>query len=128
MSKHQKFFRCSICGNLVGLVHNGGGPLVCCGKPMDVLEANTTDAAQEKHVPVISVEGNTVHVCVGSTPHPMGEEHSIEWIYLETSKGGQRKSLPKNQSPEACFALTEDEEPRAAFAYCNLHGLWSAQA
>ena len=91
---------------------------------MDVLEANTTDAAQEKHVPVISVEGNTVHVCVGSTPHPMGEEHSIEWIYVASDDRGCRVQLEAGKPPVADFPGVK--EPIEVFAYCNLHGLWKA--
>ena len=77
-----------------------------------------------KHVPVVKVDGNLVHVCVGSAAHPMTEEHSIEWIYVQTSQGGHRKALSPNGAPEADVALTDGEKPLAVFAYCNLHGLW----
>lgn len=122
----QKFFLCKHCGNLVGLVNNAGVPMICCGEEMIELVPNTTDAAQEKHVPVITVDGKTVTVSVGSTGHPMTEEHSIQWIYLETRCGGQRKNLTPDQEPKAVFLL-EDDEPIAAFAYCNLHGLWKKE-
>ena len=120
----KKFYRCDHCGIIVGIVEEGGGTLVCCGEPMRALEANTTDAAQEKHVPVVKVDGNLVHVCVGSAAHPMTEEHSIEWVYVQTNQGGHRKALSPNGAPEADVALTDGEKPLAVFAYCNLHGLW----
>lgn len=122
----QKFFLCKHCGNLVGLVNNAGVPMICCGEEMTELVSNTTDAAQEKHVPVITVEGNAVTVSVGSAGHPMTQEHSIQWIYLETRCGGQRKNLTPDNEPKAVFLL-EDDEPLAAFAYCNLHGLWKKE-
>ena len=89
---------------------------------------NTVDAAKEKHVPVISREGQTVTVEVGSVAHPMLEEHSIRWIALETKEGMQRKRLAPGAEPKASFALTEGDEPVAAYEYCNLHGLWKAEA
>ena len=96
-------------------------------KPMQGMKPSTTDAAQEKHVPVIQVEGQAVTVTVGSTPHPVTVEHLIEWIYLETKQGGQRKSLRAGDAPQVVFALTADDAPVAAYAYCNLHGLWKAE-
>lgn len=122
-NKNARFYLCKHCGNLVGMIHNSGVPMICCGEPMVELVPNTTDAAQEKHVPVVEVSGSTVTVKVGSVPHPMTEEHWIQWIYLETSKGGQRKSLLPGDKPEAVFQLADDEAV-AAYAYCNLHGLW----
>ena len=111
MSQEQKFFICKHCGNLVGMIHNAGVKIICCGEPMTELVPNTTDAAGEKHLPVVEVSGKQVTVSVGSVPHPM------------TAKGGQRKSLPVGGEPNVTFLL-EDDEPVAAFAYCNLHGLW----
>lgn len=122
-----KFLKCSICGNIVGLIQDGGGELVCCGKPMQELVANTEDAAQEKHVPVITVDGSTVRVAVGSVEHPMIEKHYIQWIYLQTTHGGQRYILKPGDKPEAVFALAEGAAPLAAYAYCNLHGLWATK-
>ena len=123
----KKFYICRLCGNIIGIVHHGGGPLSCCGQPMEDLVPNITDAAQEKHVPVITVEGSRVIVKVGSMAHPMLAEHFIGWIYLATKKGGQRKALVPGEVPEAAFVLTEDDAPVAAYAYCNLHGLWKAE-
>jgi superoxide reductase len=108
------------------MIHEGGGHLVCCGQKMTKLEAGVVEASREKHIPVVSVEGNTVKVVVGSVAHPMTEEHSITWVYLQTDKGGQRKCLAAGDAPEVIFALY-DEKPVAAYAYCNLHGLWKAE-
>lgn len=124
----SKFFKCELCGNMVGLIHEGGGQLVCCGKPMIGITANTTDAAQEKHVPVPEFDkvGAKVTVKVGSTAHPMTAEHFIEWIHLQTKKGAQMCHLTPDSAPEAVFQLAPGDEPVAVFAYCNLHGLWKA--
>ena len=123
----QKFFVCKHCGNMIGLLHDAGVPMMCCGEKMVELVPNTTDAAQEKHVPVATVEGNKVVVNVGSVDHPMLDEHWIQWVYLETDKGGHRKVLNPGEKPNVVFALTEDEKPLAVYEYCNLHGLWVAK-
>ena len=122
----KKFFVCKHCGNMIGLLHDAGVPMMCCGEKMVELVPNTTDAAQEKHVPVATVEGNKVVVNVGSVDHPMLDEHWIQWVYLETDKGGHRKVLNPGEKPNVVFALTEDEKPLAVYEYCNLHGLWVA--
>lgn len=122
-----KFYRCDHCGIIVGIVEQGGGTLSCCGQPMRALEANTTDAAQEKHVPVVEVNGSIVTVTVGSVAHPMLEEHHIGWIALETNQGMQRKELDHTGEPKAVFALAEGEKAVAAYEYCNLHGLWKKE-
>lgn len=101
---------------------------MCCGQAMTVLEPNTTDAAFEKHVPVIEADGSKVTVKVGSVEHPMLAEHYIEWILIETSQGYQKKDLKPGDKPEAVFALASGETLVAAYDYCNLHGLWSAKA
>ena len=124
--KEQKFYICEHCGNIVGLIHDAGVPLVCCGQKMTKLEAGVVEASREKHIPVATVNGNTVNVTVGSVEHPMIEEHSILWVYLETDKGGHRKCLEVGKAPTVTFAL-EDEKPIAAYAYCNLHGLWKVE-
>lgn len=122
----NRFYICEHCGNLIGMIHNAGVPIMCCGQKMTLLEPGTVEASAEKHIPVVAVEGSTVKVEVGSVEHPMLEEHHIEWIYLQTDKGGQRKCLEIGGAPAAVFVLTEDEKPVAAYAYCNLHGLWKA--
>ena len=93
---------------------------------MTKLEAGVVEASHEKHIPVVKVEGNTVTVEIGSVAHPMTEEHSIEWVYLQTNVGGQRKDLNAGDAPKVVFAL-QDETPVAVYAYCNLHGLWKTE-
>ena len=119
-----KFFICNKCGNIVGMVYDSKQPLSCCGEAMQELVPNTVDAAKEKHVPAICIDGNQVHVHIGSTEHPMAPEHYIEWVYLQTNQGGQRKLLHPGEKPQVVFSLTQDDFPIAAYAYCNLHGLW----
>ena len=123
-----KLYKCAHCGNIVEMVEDRGVNPVCCGELMQELVANTTDAAQEKHVPVIEQEGSKVVVRVGEAEHPMVEVHYIEWIILETNKGYQKKHLLPGQAPEAEFILAEGEEVIAAYEYCNLHGLWKKEA
>ena len=124
--KETKFFVCEKCGNLVGLINASGVPMVCCGQKMTKLEPGVTEASREKHLPVVTVDGNTVNVSVGSTLHPMTNEHNIAWVYLETDKGGQRKTLDAGSEPTVSFALL-DEKPIAVYAWCNLHGLWKTE-
>ena len=122
----QRFFICETCGNIIAMVKPSGVPVMCCGKKMKEIVPNTTDAAQEKHVPVWSKEGNLVKVQVGSVAHPMIAAHYIEWVSLQTKAGNQRKALAPEQAPEVTFALTDGDEVEAVYAYCNLHGLWKA--
>lgn len=119
----NRFYICEHCGNIVGMVHDGGVSLMCCGQKMKQLEPGTVEASTEKHIPVVTVEGNIVTVKIGSVAHPMAEEHHIAWVYLQTDIGGQRKCLAVGSEPVVTFALT-DEKPVAVYAYCNLHGLW----
>lgn len=125
----KKFYLCKKCGNIVGLIKEGGGNLTCCNEPMQELVANTTDAAQEKHVPVVTFdpEDNRATVQVGSVAHPMQAEHYIEWIHLQTNHGAQIKHLKPGDEPQAVFNLSDGDEPLAALAYCNLHGLWKKE-
>ena len=122
----QRFFVCETCGNIIAMVKPSGVPVMCCGKKMKEIVPNTTDAAQEKHVPVWTKEGNLVKVQVGSVAHPMIAAHYIEWVSLQTKAGNQRKALSPEQAPEVTFALTDGDEVEAVYAYCNLHGLWKA--
>lgn len=122
-----KFYICEHCGNLVGMIHDAGVPLVCCGQKMTQLVPGTVEASAEKHIPVAAVEGNLVKVTVGSVEHPMTEEHLIQWVYLQTTSGGQRKILTPGTAPSVTFALTDGDKPVAVYAYCNLHGLWMAE-
>ena len=123
MEFHPQFFRCAHCGQVVSVLKDAGVSIVCCGQRMDRLTPNTTDAAQEKHVPVVEREGDRLTVHVGSAAHPMLAEHSIEWIYLHQSNGGQRRILAPGGAPEATFCA-EQGEALEVYAYCNLHGLW----
>lgn len=123
---NNKFYICEKCGNIVGMIHASGVTPHCCGQKMTVLEAGVVEASREKHIPEVSINGNEVKVVVGSVLHPMAEEHSILWVYLETDKGGQRKNLEVGAAPEVTFAL-KDEKPVAVYAYCNLHGLWKKE-
>jgi len=121
------FYRCEGCGNFITFLgEKTACTPKCCGETMKELTPNTTDAAQEKHVPVAEVSGNTVTVKVGSAAHPMLEEHYIEFIILETENGFQKKDLKPGEAPEAVFVTADGEKPVAAYAYCNLHGLWKA--
>ena len=120
------FYKCKHCGNIVAYIENKGVPIMCCGEKMEPIEPNTTDAAGEKHVPVITIDGKTVTVAVGEVEHPMLPEHYIQWIVLETKEGRQRKTLQPGDKPVATFALTDTDEVIAAYEYCNLHGLWKA--
>ena len=120
----NKFYICRRCGNLVGAIHESGVPMMCCGQKMEELVPNTTDASGEKHVPVVTVNGNVVEVNVGSVNHPMTEEHLIQWIYVHTQQGGQRKALKAGQAPHAVFHLADGDKALSVYAYCNLHGLW----
>lgn len=121
-----KFYKCEHCGNIAIKVYDKGVPLVCCGQPMTELTANSVDAATEKHVPVVTVDGSSVHVAVGEVAHPMTEEHLITFIVLETKKGYQVAELTAADEPAADFSVAEGDEPVAAYEYCNLHGLWVA--
>lgn len=96
------------------------------GIALEALKANTSDGAAEKHVPVVSINGNTVEVAIGSVAHPMLEEHYITGIYIETTSGGQFASLKPGEEPKAVFVLKDGDEFIAAYEYCNLHGLWKA--
>lgn len=112
--------------SIIMLIGGNGQNITCDGKPMNFLMANTTDAAQEKHVPQVTVDGKKIFVKVGSVAHPMTEAHLIQWIYLQTKKGGQYVNLTASDKPEAEFIVADDDEPIAAYEYCNLHGLWKA--
>ena len=120
-----KFFKCKHCGNVIVKTVDSGVPVVCCGEKMEELVANTVDASQEKHVPVVTkVDDCTIKVNVGSVEHPMTPEHHIAFIYVETKHGGQLVKL--TDKPEAVFCTCADK-PVAVYEYCNLHGLWKTE-
>ena len=120
----MKFYVCKHCGNIITYLNNAGVPVSCCGEKMSELIPGTTDAAVEKHVPAVSVNGNVVTVKVGEVEHPMIDVHYIQWIVLETNQGNLIKNLQPNQPPVATFVLADGEQAIAAYEYCNLHGLW----
>ena len=120
----MKFYRCSVCGNIIAYVEHVGGDVMCCGRKMEEMIPNTVEASVEKHKPVIEQTGNKVVVTVGSVLHPMEEKHYIKWVALETKKGNQRKMMKPGQEPKVIFMLEDGDEVVNAFAYCNLHGLW----
>ena len=120
----MKFYKCEICGKIVTMVKETPVDTMCCGQAMRELVPGTTDGATEKHVPVYTLEGNTVKVKVGSVEHPMTDAHHIEWIAIETENGNQRKELKPGDKPEATFALVPRDKVKSVYEYCNLHGLW----
>ena len=123
-----KYYICEHCGNIAALTKSAGVPLVCCGQKMTEIKPGTTDAAVEKHLPVITQDGRTVKVAVGTLAHPMLDAHYIEWISIETKEGSQIKYLQPGAAPEVTFALSDSDELIAAYAYCNLHSLWMTEA
>jgi len=130
MAEKLQVYKCTVCGNIIEVLHGGAGELVCCGKPMELLDEKTADAATEKHVPVVEKIDGGYRVKVGSVPHPMQEDHYIEWIELladgGTPQGGNTKAyrqfLEPGGEPEAIFNVEADSV--GAREYCNVHGLW----
>ena len=120
----MKFYICEHCGNIIEFVKETGVPVMCCGQKMKEMVPGTVDAAVEKHVPVVTVDGNKVKVAVGEVEHPMLEEHYIGFIAIETEQGVHRKTLKPGEKPEAEFALADGDKLVAAYEWCNLHGLW----
>lgn len=123
--ERNNVYKCSVCGNIVELVHVGGGQLVCCGKPMEHLVEKSTDAGLEKHVPVVEKTPTGYKVKVGSVPHPMEAAHYIEWIELIADGEAHRKFLKPGDKPEAEFRCSA----KTVFAreYCNIHGHWKSK-
>lgn len=122
MTEIKQVYKCEICGNIVEILHRGGGTLHCCGKPMRLFTDNTVDAAVEKHLPVLENIDGGVIVKIGEVEHPMVDEHHIEWIEVHTANKVYRKYLKAGEKPEAIFKV--DEDVLFAREYCNLHGLW----
>jgi len=122
MAEKLQVYKCNVCGNIVEVLYGGVGELVCCGKPMELLDEKTADAATEKHVPVIEKVDGGYKVKVGSVPHPMEEKHYIEWIELLADGKAYRQFLEPGSEPEAVFNVEADSV--SAREYCNVHGLW----
>lgn len=125
VSQRLQVYKCAVCGNMVEVLFVGGGELVCCGQPMNLIAENTIDASREKHVPVIEKIADIVKVKVGSIPHPMEEKHFIQWVELLDGEIVYRQFLKPGQSPEASFCIKAIGKVSAR-EYCNLHGLWKA--
>lgn len=125
MTNKKEVYKCSICGNIVEVVHEAGGKLSCCNQEMKLLKENTEDAATEKHVPVVSRDGNYVTVTVGEVEHPMEEKHYIEFIEIIVENRVYRVDLNPGDKPQAKFYIPEGKEV-VAREYCNLHGLWKS--
>lgn len=126
MTSLLQVYKCKICGNIVEVLHTGAGELVCCGQPMTLIEANTVDAAKEKHVPVIEKVPGGFRVKVGSVPHPMEAAHYIEWIELQADGKIYKQFLQPGDKPEAVFLV--EAAKVSAREYCNLHGLWRGES
>jgi len=124
MTKKLEIYKCSECGNMVEVIHEGKGELICCGQPMKLMVENTVDAAKEKHVPVIEKTADGIKVKVGAVAHPMEEKHYIEWIEIIVDGKVYRQFLKPGDAPEAVFKV--DGTQITAREYCNLHGLWKA--
>jgi superoxide reductase len=124
MAEQLQVYKCDVCGNIVEVLHGGGGELVCCGQPMKLFRENTVDAAKEKHVPVVEKTADGFKVKVGSVAHPMEEKHWIEWVELIADGKVYRQFLKPGQAPEATFCIQAGQAE--AREYCNLHGLWKA--
>jgi len=124
MTKLNEVYKCSLCGNIVEVLHPGAAALVCCNQQMALLTENTVDAAKEKHVPVVEVGANSITVKVGSVSHPMEAAHYIEWIELIADGKVYRQQLQPGQAPEATFPVIAQQV--TAREHCNLHGLWAA--
>lgn len=124
MTELNQVYKCSVCGNMVEVVHASGGELVCCGQPMGLMAANTVDASKEKHVPVIEKTANGFKIRIGSVPHPMEDKHYIEFIECIADGVVYRKGLKPGDAPEAEFCVAAATV--TAREYCNLHGLWQA--
>ena len=122
----KRFFICEHCGNIIVMIRDEGVAVHCCGEKMKEIIPSKSDGAQEKHVPVYSVDKGKVSVVVGEVEHPMTPEHYIEWICLETDDALQFKQLNPNMSPRVSFLISEKEEIKAVYAFCNKHSLWKA--
>jgi len=126
MTNERKFYRCEVCGNMVGMVENTGVPIICCGEVMQEIIPNSVEAATEKHIPVIKKDGNSITVEVGSVIHPMTAEHQINWIAVAAGSFTVRIKLNPGDEPKMQISLPY-EGPITAYAYCNLHGLWKSE-
>jgi superoxide reductase len=126
MTKLFEVYKCSVCGNIIKVVHASGGTLVCCGQPMVLQQEKTADAGKEKHVPVVEKTATGIIVKIGSVPHPMEEKHYIEWVEVRTGENVYIRGFKPGEKPEAEFPVTDTNVKVRAF--CNVHGLWTNKA
>ncbi len=127
MTKLHQVYKCNICGNIAEILHSGAGQLVCCGERMELMSEKSTDAGIEKHLPVTEQKDNGVTVKVGSVPHPMEDNHYIEWIEINVGEKEGKKFLQPGDAPEVEFDIKVSPDSEiTARAYCNVHGLWKA--
>lgn len=124
MTELKQIYKCNVCGNIVEVLHAGVGELVCCGQPMELLKEKTEDVGLEKHVPVVEKTEKGIKVKIGSVPHPMEQNHYIEWVEIIADGGVCRKFLKPGDMPEAEFEIKA--EKIGAREYCNVHGLWKS--
>ncbi len=122
----ELFFICKHCGNIIAIINNSGVPIQCCDEDMQEIIPGTTEASEEKHIPVFKTEDDTVSVSVGSVEHPMTPEHYIEWVCIESNDGFQYKKLTPNMPPKVNFSLSKGDSVKAGYAFCNQHSLWKS--
>lgn len=127
MIQINQIYKCSVCGNIVRVLHSGGGVMSCCGKPMEEIIAKSKDEGMEKHVPVITKTDSGITINVGSIPHPMEEAHFIEWIELFVGEKSYLAFLKPGDKPQAEFKIATNNENIWARIYCNIHGLWKSE-
>ena len=125
MTNQKEIYKCELCGNIIEVLHEGAGTLVCCGQPMKLLQENTVDASKEKHLPIIEKTSKGFKIKIGSIEHPMIEEHYIEWIEIIADEISYKKFLKPGDKPEAEFCINAKDI--TAREHCNLHGLWKAE-
>jgi superoxide reductase len=123
MTKMFEVYKCEVCGNITKVIHNSGGLLVCCGKPMILQQEKTADQGKEKHVPVVEKSATGITIKVGSVPHPMEETHYLEWVDVRTGENVYVRSFKPGEKPETEFCIADTNVK--ARAYCNVHGLWT---
>ena len=126
MTEQKQIYKCNNCGNIVEVLHPGVGQLVCCGQSMELIKEKTEDVGLEKHVPVIEKTNTGLRIKVGSVPHPMKENHYIEWIEVIANGIVYRKFLNPGDKPEAEFEIKTKTDNIEVRAYCNIHGLWKS--
>jgi len=123
MTEKLQIYKCEVCGNIVEVLHEGKGELVCCGKPMTLMREKKYEEGKEKHLPIIEATDLGAKIKVGPIPHPMEEKHYIEWVEIETDAKVYRKFLSPGDAPEAEFPV-KAEKAKSVREYCNIHGLW----